>query len=242
MIRVTLLSLFFSLNAFAAIETTLPDRFSPTDVIKTERGEILVKSLSVTKNGYKMGARAFLPYQPEQFLKVMQDYERYPEFMQVSGGSGSIELEDKILSGRILRENVDPVTRLGEMEYALEVYVKLSFIGFSIQEYQFTGQFLAQYSRDNDGTIIINGSLINPTEEISEKLRNLTHYWEVYPTTQGIYLYYEHAVDFAKPLTEPEWYEFYKPSLDGQKRIIKETISQKVTKIIENYLNELKKG
>ncbi|OGQ33313.1 MAG: hypothetical protein A3F16_04790 [Deltaproteobacteria bacterium RIFCSPHIGHO2_12_FULL_43_9] len=239
MIRLTLLSLLFSLNAYATIELAIPDRFSQTEISKIEKGETLVRSLSVTQNGYKISAKAFLSYLPEQFLEVMQDYERYPEFMQVSGSSGSIDLEDRILSGKILNSNIDPLTRLGELEYELEVFVKLSFVGFSIQEYQFTGQFSAQYGQDIDGTIIVNSRLINPTEEISDKLKSLSHYWEVYPTQQGVYLYYENSVTFAKPLTEPEWYDFVKPSLAEQKRIIKETISQKVRKVIENYRDEL---
>lgn len=250
MIRIALISLIFSCNAFATATvtlpeslstTSLPDRFSDSDISKTKGGTILVKSLSVTKDGYKMSAKAFLSFTPEQFLEVMQDYPHYPEFMQVSGSSGSIDLEDKILSGRIIDPNVDPLTRLGEIEYELEVFVKLSIVGFSIQEYQFKGEFLASYLQDDAGNIIINGNLINPTKEISEKLKDLKHYWEIFPTSDGIFLYYEHSVDFAKSLTEPEWYEFLKPSLAEQKRIIKETISGKVKKVIENYRDELKR-
>lgn len=241
MLRAVLFMLMFSSNVHAISQNSIPDRFSPAELSKVERGEILVKSISVTKNGYKMGTKAFLPFLPEQFLEVMQDYERYPEFMQVSGSSGSIELEDKILSGRIIDSEIDQNTRLGELVYELEVFVKLSFIGFSIQEYQFIGQFSAEYKLDDDGTIIVKSNLINPTTDISEKLKSLKHYWEIFPASQGIYLYYEHSVEFAKPLTEPEWYDFVKPSLDEQKRIIRETISQKVKKVVENFRDELSK-
>ena len=233
--------LFVSSIAEANINADISPRFSTSDKLEVERGEILVRPISVTENGYLFSGKAFFPHSGKEFLSVMQNYERYPEFMQVHGSSGLIELEDQILNAKIFDNRINPLTLLGEIDYQLEVFVKLSFIGFSIQEYHFTGDFSASYQQAEDGTIIVHGSLVNPNQDVWEKIHGLTHYWEIFPTAQGTYVYYENAVVFAYPLTEPGPWDFFKPSLETQKQIIRETVAEKIQKAIQNFKEELKR-
>jgi len=214
----------------------LEDRFTPNELIDVEDGYILSEAIAVTDEGYLMAGKAFLPNDVLEFLAVMQDYEAYPEFMQVSGGSGLIELEDEILDARVLRRDIDIDSLMGEIEYELDVYVNLSWFGFTIQDYEFTGQFSNSTEALDNGTIVVNGTLINPSEELLKNVKSITHYWEIFPTSEGTFVYYENGVEFAKPLKDGG---FFSPSVEKQKEIIEDTISEKIQKVIQNYGEEM---
>jgi len=232
-LSLVVLTLFSSL-AFA--DPILEDRFSAQEKLDVEEGYVLSETISVTEDGYVISGKGFYSRTSVEFLSVMQDYESYPEFMQVSGGSGWIELEDQILDARVLSREIDSETLMGEIKYELDVYVNLSWLGFTIQDYEFTGQFSNVTEKLDNGTIVVRGSLINPTEELLKNVKSIGHYWEIFPTSEGTFVYYENSVEFAKPLKDGG---FFSPSVEKQKEIIQETIEDKIVKIITNYDEEM---